>query len=38
MRDIVAKGDNIPLGRQGENRCTRVTLPRIRWMRKPKFF
>lgn len=30
MRDIVAKGDNIPLGRQGENRCTRVTLPNIR--------
>lgn len=30
MREIVAKGDNIPLGRQGENRCTRVTLPNIR--------
>ena len=30
MRDIVAKGDNIPLGRQGENLCTRVTLPNIR--------
>lgn len=30
MREIVAKDDNIPLGRQGENLCTRVTLPNIR--------